>query len=182
MSHVRINRSTVEPIVVRVTDITGTFLTGLTDLYIRLVRVGDGFALDHADSTWKASGWTSLNGTALTELNATAIPGAYKFPGIDLSATTGWVDDADIIAVPIQTPGTNAVLPDSMEVKVGQWATYVRKNWVLHGAPGGAAGSALALVVDNAAGPSGTRKVPADGSEIDQTISVVGNVVTYTNN
>ena len=68
---------------------TGAALTGLVDVTVRIRRDTDGFWLDWADSTFKAAGWTTLDG-AMTEVDATRAAGVYRrtFP------TAGYPDDS----------------------------------------------------------------------------------------
>lgn len=61
--------------------------TGSTYLKLIVVRDSDDYGYDHNDSTFKASGWTTLEGT-FTEPDSTNYPGYYRMD-IDVS---GWDD------------------------------------------------------------------------------------------
>jgi len=115
----------VEPIQVFAVDKTGSPLTGLGDLYVKFRRDSDGWFLDWNDLTFKALGHTTLN-QPLTELDATNVPGVYEvIGGLDFSAVTNIVVDDIYLVIPLQTPGTTAVLPGPSELKVGHWADVI---------------------------------------------------------
>lgn len=174
MSHVRIYAGATEPIVLYVLDLVGAELTGATDLFVRVLRESDGFLLDHSDDTFKGSGWTSLDGAALGEIDATNAPGFYRLTGgLDSSAWTNAVADDNYHVIPIQT-GATAVLPAPAELKVGQWVTFQHDVWRYYGLD-----PANPMEVDFAL-PAGHFKVPASGSIIDQSVVTVGNVSTVT--
>ena len=105
-----------EPITVFILDSSGDPLTALTDVYVRLRRLSDGFYYDWATATFKAAGWTTLN-QLLTEVDAVYSPGEYEVTGGLL--TTGF--SGRYIVSPLQTPGTNAKLPAPAELEVGGW-------------------------------------------------------------
>jgi len=118
---VRVQSTVTEPIQAIVRDATGALLTGLSDLYVRLRRESDGFYLDWADDTFKAAGWTTLD-KSLTELDAVRSPGLYGVTGgLNLAAITNAVPNDNYLVSPLQTPGTNAVLPEPGELKIDQW-------------------------------------------------------------
>jgi hypothetical protein len=66
----------------------GAILTGLVNVTVRVRRESDDFWLDWNDNTFKAAGWTTLDG-AMSEVDATRAAGVYAraFP------TTGFADD-----------------------------------------------------------------------------------------
>lgn len=97
----RILQGATELIQVYAIDSAGAALTGLTDLYVRIRRQSDGFYYDWADSTFKNSGWTTVNGI-LTEEDATREAGVYS-----RSFTAPSADEVYTI-YPLQTPGTTA--------------------------------------------------------------------------
>ncbi len=113
--------NTVEPIqVFAVSVATGAPLTGATDLFVRLRRVSDGFYFDWSDSTFKSSGFTTLNQT-LTEQDATNAAGLYAVTGgFDLSAVTNKAVSDTYVVIPLQTPGTSAILPTPDDFREGQ--------------------------------------------------------------
>lgn len=119
MSCVRIASGATEPIQVYATNRAGAPLTGKTDLYIRIRRLTDGQLLDWNDDTFKASGWTTLD-QVLSEVDATNFPGLYGV-NWDTSAVTNKASDDTYQVLPVQTPGTDAVLPGPGEIKEGQW-------------------------------------------------------------
>lgn len=128
---VRIQTGDTEPIYVEFRDITGAQLTGATDLFVRLFRDSDGQFFDWADLTFKASGHTTID-RGLTEVNATNAPGLYQVTGgFDTSTITNITADDTYLVVPLQTPGTNAVLPEPSELKVGQWLDGVGLDIVI---------------------------------------------------
>jgi len=115
----------VEPIQVFAVDNSGSPLTGLGDLYVKFRRDSDGWFLDWNDLTFKSTGHTTLN-QLLTEIDATNVPGVYEVTGgLDFSAITNIVDDDIYLVIPLQSPGTNAVLPGPSELKVGHWADVI---------------------------------------------------------
>jgi len=121
LTSVRIETGATEPVTVKATRNNGQDLTGLTDLFIRVRRFSDGLFFDFSDSTFKASP-VSINSAALVEVSATNAPGLYELSGgFDFSAITNVNADDTYSFIPIQTPGTNAVLPGPGEVKEGQF-------------------------------------------------------------
>ena len=115
MTH-EVTPNSVEGIVVYVTDAFSAALSGKTDLYVRIRRGSDGFFLDWSDSTFKNSGWTTLD-QLLTEQDAVLSQGTYEAI-LDLSVITNLDDPEDLIVIPSQTPGTDAVLPGPAELLV----------------------------------------------------------------
>jgi len=129
---VRVRTGAVEPIRVFAVDGDGNPLTGLTDLFVRVSRASDGFYLDWAGPTFAVSGWTTLD-QVLTEVDAVNAPGIYEVVGgLDTGAITNAVLDDDYLILPLQSPGTNAVLPAPAELKVGQTEDRYRitQGWV----------------------------------------------------
>jgi hypothetical protein len=115
----------IEQIRIYAVDGDSNPLTGLSDLYIRLERASDGFLYDWNDSTWKSTGWTTLS-QALSELDATNLPGVYELTGgFDPTAATN-ENASDVYTVyPLQTPGTNARLPGPGAFRVGYWVDEI---------------------------------------------------------
>lgn len=113
--------NSVEPIqVFAVSTATGLPLTGATDLFVRIRRVSDGFYFNWSDSTFKSSGWTTLN-QILTEQDATNAAGLYAVTGgFDLSAVTNKAASDTYTVIPLQTPGTSAILPTPDDFREGQ--------------------------------------------------------------
>lgn len=112
----RVKTGDTESIQVPITGSTGTLLTGLSDVYVRLLRQSDGQFYDWNDGAFKAAGWVTLN-KALTPVDATRAPGLYEVVGG--LPTVGFSGKYTI--VPVQTPGTNARLPNPAEIEVGGW-------------------------------------------------------------
>ena len=94
-------------------DSSGDPLTGLTDVYVKIMRLSDGYFYDWLDSLFKA---TVVNANKLlTEISAANHPGMYQVAGgID---TTGFSGAYHIIA--LQTPGSTAKIPTPEEMRVG---------------------------------------------------------------
>lgn len=163
-----------EPIKVKAKTKIGNDLTGATDLYVRIMRCSDDFFLDWDDMTFKSSGWTTIN-KLLTEVDATNAPGLYKVTGgFDTSLLTNPTADDNLIVMAVQTPGTNAVLPECEELKIDQYLTQLKELWYVHGLDPN-----NELCVD-ASTPAGSRKVPAAGTIIDQTVNTTGKVTKVT--
>ena len=121
MSTFRIQTGVVEPIQVYAVDILGNALTGLSDLFIRVRRDSDGFYFDWSDDTFKSVGFVTLN-QILTEQDAVNAAGLYDIAGgWDTSLITNPDVDYLYTVIPIQTPGTNAILPAPSNLQVGQF-------------------------------------------------------------
>ncbi len=117
---VRIQSGDTEPILVQ--EQSKPPLTGLTDLAIRARRDSDNQFLDFAGPTFSAAP-VQPNSAALIEVNATLSPGLYFLVGgFDHSVITNKVANDTIHIIPVQTTGTNALLPPRGEIKVGQFA------------------------------------------------------------
>jgi hypothetical protein len=118
---------TTEPVYCYAVSVRGRPLTGLTDLYIRVHRASDGYFLDWADWTFKATGHSAIN-KPLVQVNASLSPGLYRLAG---DFPTGMLTNANpedsYVFTPLQTPGTNAYLPGPSELAVGWWADQVLK-------------------------------------------------------
>jgi hypothetical protein len=164
MTSVRIQTGATEPITVKALAKNGSPLTGLTDLFIRIRRFSDGFFLDFADTTFKASPGT-INSAALSEISATNAPGVYELSnGFDFSTITNAAADDTYIIIVIQTPGTNAVLPGPGEVKEGQYVDDIDAPISGRAAPGDAM-DLVANAVDAAA--IATDAIDADAIAAD---------------
>jgi hypothetical protein len=59
-------------------DASGSGITGSTDLVIKIKRDADNYFYDFDDSTFKASGWTTISDT-FSEVNASVVPGEYEY-------------------------------------------------------------------------------------------------------
>ncbi len=117
-SHVNVNG--IEPIQEFIVDITGAPLTGKTDLFVRVFRDSDNQFFDWSDFTFKAVGHTTLD-QILTEIDATNAPGLYEVTaGFNILTITNAVAGDTYTFIPIQTPGTDAVLPPPGLLKVSQ--------------------------------------------------------------
>jgi len=128
MSTTRITTGATEPISIYAVNAAGNPLTGLTDLYVRIRRVSDGFFLDWTGMTFKSTGWTTLNKT-LTEASATNAPGVYEVTGgLNTGAITNVTANDDYQVVPLQTPGTTARLPGPGVISVGKWVDHLDAN------------------------------------------------------
>ena len=120
MTCTRIQSGATEPIQVFVLDRAGEPLTGKTDLYIR-IRRGNGDYLDWDDMTFDPAVWVRLD-EPLVEVDATLAPGIYEVVGgLDTGAITNPNADDNLVIIPVQDPGDDAVLPLPGELKVGQW-------------------------------------------------------------
>jgi hypothetical protein len=169
MSCVRVTTGTIEPIQVYATDLAGDPLVGASDLFVRARRASDGAFLDWADLAFKSAGWTQLD-RPLVEDDPTYAPGLYSVAGGLDTATLG--DDLDLVVIPLQTPGVDAVLPSPTELKIGQWpsglSTRLLEVW-----------QRLHLDPSNERVDTPDRiKIPADGSLIDIEITTVGTEIT----
>jgi hypothetical protein len=126
MGTINIQTGEVEPVETYVVDFSNNPLTGKTDLFLRVRRKSDNFYLDWNDMTFKSSGWT-LRDRSLVEIDNTLSPGMYEIPGgFDTSAIVNPVVDDTYIMIPLQTPGTDAVVPDPTDIKVGRWLDDVQ--------------------------------------------------------
>lgn len=130
--HVRVQTGTTEPVQVYVTDRAGDALTGKTDLFVRVRRESDGLFLDFDDWTFKAAAWTERD-RGLTEVDASLVPGLYELPsGIETGSFTNANADDNLVIYPVQTPGTDAVLPSPGEMKIGQFVDLVKQTHQKH--------------------------------------------------
>lgn len=117
MTYRVISKGETESIKVYAVDKKGTPLTGKTDLFIRIQRSSDNWFLDWNDKLFKSSGHGTLN-QILTEVDATNAPGLYEVTdGFDSGPTNLAVNDA-LNIIPLQTPGTDAMLPSPAELQV----------------------------------------------------------------
>lgn len=117
-----IRTGAIEPIYAQVADTFGDPLTGATDIFVRMRRDSDGQFFDFDDDTFKASGHVEQD-RLLTEVGASLTPGLYKLPG-DLSTgeITNLVANDVYQVVALQTPGTDAALPSTRELRIGHTA------------------------------------------------------------
>ncbi len=144
-------------------------------MFVRVRRMSDGFYLDFSDNTFKSVGWTTLN-AALGELDPVLAPGLYELAGgLDTAFVNGNTDD-NLVITPIQTPGSDAVLPLPEELKVGQWVDGAAKSADLLGATG-----KVVEHKDAEIGTNGHIRVPADGGEQDIPVKQVNATVVRLN-
>jgi len=108
------------PVGCYVTDVVGTALTGLTDLYVRIRRHSDGYFLDWSDWIFKSGSWTTLN-KLLVEAHATYAPGVYSV-SLPASQLVNAAADDEYQAIWLQTPGATATLPAPSPFQIGWWA------------------------------------------------------------
>lgn len=188
----------VEPIRLVLKDTSGSDLLGATGLLVRIQRASDGLFLDHDDSTFKSSGWTTRDETT-TEVNSTLLPGVYELPGgFDSSAITNIAADDTYIVFAVNSGAADtsaAVIPQPGEFKVG-WhadaigttavvsatiaslvpATLELMAWLERGAKPVTTGlvSATVSVEDNAGNvivPSGSMTGPTSGGVFRRSVS-----------
>lgn len=123
-----IQEQSTEPIMFLAIDQNRVFLSGKTDIKIRIERLSDRKYFDWSDNTFKdgASVITMLQ--VLEEVSALYSPGWYKLntgthvQGFNLSAITNIVEMDTYIITAIQQPGTDvANLPQVGEIKVGKF-------------------------------------------------------------
>lgn len=82
----RIRNAGSEPIFTTgLVDASKTLLTGLSNVYLRIMRQSDDYYLDFGDMTFKASPGTPT--VAMAEVDATNLPGLYRYV-FDLSSVT----------------------------------------------------------------------------------------------
>jgi hypothetical protein len=125
----RIRTGNVEPIEVYITNRRFEPLTGLTSIYVRIRRVSDGYYFDWNDSTFKNTGWTTLD-KITTEVDATNFPGLYKVTGgLDTSAITNPTADDDYQVLTLENPADEAVVPMPALLRVGQWVDQIDTIW-----------------------------------------------------
>jgi len=110
----------VEPIAVDVRDSKGLPLAGLTDIYIRIYRESDNFFLDWSDNTFKSyiTITPTNNRRLLTEVNSAGAPGIYELAGGWDTSLTNLATIETVFVTALQTPGTNARLPNPAEIKI----------------------------------------------------------------
>lgn len=90
---------------------------------ITIKRVSDGLYYDFNDNTFKASGWTTRQGT-LTQVDATNDPGLYTY-----SFDTSSLDDDDYLIKTDLATATNA--PQLSELRVGDWVDEIQEKEVM---------------------------------------------------
>jgi len=94
-----------EPFGTNFMDSAGDPITGgAANTEIWFLRQADGFYYDHDDSTFKASGWTTLK-EAMTEVDATNDAGYYAL-SVDVS---GWDDGRYQVRCRYDDGGTDIV-------------------------------------------------------------------------
>lgn len=124
-SSTRIQTGESEPIQLFIIDRVGNPLLGLTDIYVRLRRDSDGKYLDWADYTFKSAAWTTLN-QITTEVDSVNAKGIYEVTGeVDTGLFTNPIADDAYMVIPLQTPGTNAVLPSPEKFLVGDYVDNI---------------------------------------------------------
>jgi hypothetical protein len=134
-------------------------VTGKTDLYVRIYRDSDGFYLDWDDDTFQSSGWTTLN-KLLSEVDATNFPGLYEVTGgWDTSAIVNATADDNYLVLPLQTPGTDVVIPGPVEIKSGQWVDTLDVDVSTRAAPGDEMDLITGAVDASAIATSGAQEI-----------------------
>lgn len=124
VSSVRIQTDATERVEVMILDDSLDPLTGKTDILLSIRRVSDGFWYDFNDDTFKSAGWTTRQ-QAMSEVSATNAPGEYYYDFDTSAITNDTADDTYQLRVD-QSPGTDAAnLPQTGEIKVGQWADQI---------------------------------------------------------
>lgn len=116
MTTVRIKTDDTEQLNATVT-LLKTLQTGLSDVLLKIHRVSDDYIYDFNDDTFKASGWTSAT-QAMTEIDATNLPGQYKWDFDTSAITNATADDAYAFIV---TCASGDNMPQRGEIKVGQY-------------------------------------------------------------
>jgi hypothetical protein len=96
--------------------ITAQMETGLSNVLVNVRRRSDGFYLDWADDTFKASGWTTQN-AAMTEVGST---GQYERALLLSNVLNLILDDVYIITV---SHVTSRYSPQIGELKAGDWVS-----------------------------------------------------------
>jgi hypothetical protein len=117
-----------EPVRVVVLDSSGQFLTGKTDIKIRIQRNSDLKYFDWSDDTFKAGSSVTQALQALQEMSATYNPGVYHLntvshvDGFDTSVITNPVEGDIYFITAVQDGGSDASnLPQTGEVRVAKF-------------------------------------------------------------
>jgi len=113
METTRIQNGQTEQIEVLALDSSGNPLAGLSDVYLRIRRISDGWFLDFADNTFKASGHVQPEVT-MAEVDGTNDPGKYYYA----FATAGFPDDSYQLRASCSSA---ANFPQVGELKVGDY-------------------------------------------------------------
>ncbi len=145
----KVQTGDTERITVVVLQKNGNPATGRTTIRLRILRLSDNQLFDFNDSTFKASGHTTLDAT-MAEVDATNAAGVYDLVGgFDTSAITNANANDTYILIPNQTSG-NDVLPWPGQMNVGFWADDIGKiDDFATTAPGAAATGSLLDRVTN---------------------------------
>lgn len=102
-------------------DSSGTAITGSTDLTVKIKRDSNDYFYDFNDSTFKASGHTSIS-SQMSEPDATNAPGEYE-----LSVTiSGWSDG--VYTAYVFYGGTPAWV-DAIELRVYDGEEIASPGW-----------------------------------------------------
>lgn len=137
MSSVRIKTGDLEPIGVLVVDrsVPPAPMVGLTNIMLRIRRASDDKFLDWSDNTFKDGASVAQLTLQLTEVNSTYAAGWYHLDspakghdgGFDTSSIVNPVDDDAYVFTAIQDgpPQTAGNMPQTGEVKVGQWVDEI---------------------------------------------------------
>jgi hypothetical protein len=99
--------------------------TGLTDIMLSIRRASDGYWLDHADHTFKASGWSTRT-IAMTAIDATYAPGVYQYLFDTSLLTNAVVPDRYLVHV-VNTSEVLTNLPWDDEITVGLGLSSINK-------------------------------------------------------
>lgn len=116
MSQVRIQSNDTEVIIATMT-LLKVLQTGLTDVLLKIHRTSDDLIFDFNDNTFKDTGLVS-DTQVMTEIDATDLPGQYKY-AFDTSAITNPVADDNYILIVTCASADN--VPQRGEIKVGQF-------------------------------------------------------------
>lgn len=92
-----VNNSGIYFAIAEVVDVTGTMITGRTDIELAITRLSDDFVLDWSDLTFKATGSVTTRRINVPELDAVTNPGIYEL-AVDLSTITNEVQNDHYIA------------------------------------------------------------------------------------
>lgn len=116
MSIVRITTGETE-VITAVMLLLAVLQTGLTNVLLKIHRTSDDYIYDFNDNTFKNSGWTSAT-AVMAEINATDLPGQYKYSFDTSAISNATVDDSYILTV---TCASADNVPQTGEIKTGDF-------------------------------------------------------------
>jgi hypothetical protein len=129
MSVIGIQSGQVEPVIVLAIDENSQFVTGKTDLKLRVRRCSDGFFLDWFDNTFKIPSSVSQMWIVMTEFSSTYSPGEYILNtpphtnGFDTSLITNPIPRDVYFVLVVQDGSGAANFPQYAELRVGSFVT-----------------------------------------------------------